>query len=186
MRPRAVCHTDRSLPCLLRALWCAVTRHHRLDISSVCPRNQDPSACAPESSDFGERCILQLQAALGRMTAFEAYGVWFAGVAHSDPEQLGASGHFSAFYPFLVGCGGLARRLCGHQIEFGASLRPHLDRKLGRRLTTRVACPRASPGMPKSFAVTARPRAVSRHHRWPPPPPLSLPFIILGRWPSRR
>ena len=39
MRPRAVCHTDRSLPCLLWALWCAVTRTHMLDISSVCPRN---------------------------------------------------------------------------------------------------------------------------------------------------
>ena len=93
-----------------------------LDISSVCLRNQDPSASAPESSDFGGRCILQLQAAPERTTAFEAYGVWFARVVHSTPEQLGASGRFLAFYPFLAGCGGLARRLCGHQIEFGASL----------------------------------------------------------------
>ena len=85
-----------------------------LDISSVCLRNQDPSASAPESSDFGERCILQLQAAPERTTAFEAYGVWFARVVHSTPEQLGASGRFLAFCPFLVGCGGLARRLCGY------------------------------------------------------------------------
>ena len=109
-----------------------------LDISSVCLRNQDPSASAPESSDFGERCILQLQAAPERTTAFEAYGVWFARVVHSTPEQLGASGRFLAFCPFLAGCGGLARRLCGHQVEFGASLRPHLDRKLGRPRLSRM------------------------------------------------
>ena len=112
--PRVVGFTARGLPCLFWAPWCAVTRHHMLDISSVCLNYQDPSASAPESSDFGERCILQLQAAPERTTAFEAYGVWFARVVHSTPEQLGASGRFLAFCPFLVGCGGLARRLCGH------------------------------------------------------------------------
>ena len=93
---------------------------------------QDPSASEPEDSVFWACCKpTPLVPAKWTITPELVLAVC-DDLTTSTPQEIAGTDHFSAFYPFLAGCGGLARRLCGHQIEFGASLRPHLGRKLGR------------------------------------------------------